>query len=116
SSLQLRIGSVLDDFLALLTIFEIIALGQLALYPFSLYTVGSLPWYQAQVLYGLAPLSPLLLIILLYAWIARLILGVVRKRSLRVNNFVQTLSEVMRGRSKSNSSPERFILLRYPGL
>ena len=114
--MQLRIGGVLDDVLVLLTIFEIIALGQLALYPFSLYTVGTFPWYQAQALHGLAPLSPLLLFILLYAWIARLILGVVRKHSIRVNNFMQTLSEVMRGRIKPNASLQRFSILRYPGL
>src|SRR5207249_4060379 len=92
------------------------ALGQLALYPFSLYTAGSVAWYQAQALYGLAPLSPLLMIILLYAWILRLTLGVVRKHSIRVNNFMQALSEIVTGRSKPNSTPKRFVLLRHPGL
>ena len=114
--MRLRIGSVFDDALALLVIFEIIALGQLALYPFSIYTVGSFAWYQAQVLHRLTPLSQLLLILLLYAWLARLILRVAKKRSIRVNKFVQTLSEIGRGRSKPNSSPEKLIILRYPGL
>ena len=114
--MRLRIGNVLDDALALLVIFEIIALGQLAAYPFSLYTVGSFAWYQALVLQGLAPLSPLLLVLLLYAWLARLTLRVARKRSIRVNKFIQFLSELMRTRLKQNSSPEQFIILRYPGL
>ena len=115
-SLRLRIGFVLDDALALLMIFEIIALGQLALYPFSLYTVGSFAWYQAQMFRWLVSLSPILLILLLYAWLARLILRVARKRSIRVNKFIQFLSELVRTRLKQNSSPEQFIILRYPGL
>src|SRR6267378_7886066 len=114
--LQLRIGFVLDDALALLTIFETIALGQLVLYPFSLNTSGSFAWYQAQMFRGLAPLAPILLVLLLYAWLARLILKAGRKHSTGLDKFSRTLSEKVRGLDKPNSSQAKFILLHHPQL
>jgi hypothetical protein len=116
SSLKLKVGGVVDDAIALLAIYEIIALGLLASNPFSLYTVGSFAWYLAQLLHGISALSPFLLIVLLYAWLARMILRSARKRSIRVNKFMQTLSEVVRGLDKPNSSTENFIILRHPML
>src|SRR5438552_16772013 len=95
-SLRLRIGFVVDDALALLTIFETIALGQLVLYPFSLYTSGSFAWYQAQMLRGLVPLSPILLVLLLYALLARLILTGPRKHSAGLDSFPRALPEKLR--------------------
>src|SRR5438309_12106041 len=115
-SLRLRIGFVVDDALALLTIFETIALGQLVLYPFSLYTPGSFAWYQAQMFRGLVPLSPILLIPLLYAWLAKLILKAARKHSTGIDKFSRTLAEKVRGLDKPNSSQAKFILLHHPGL
>src|SRR5437899_1172319 len=115
-SLRLRIGFVLDDALALLTIFETIALGQLVLHPFSLYTGGSFAWYQAQMFRGLAALSPILLVLLLYAWLARLILKVGRKHSTGLDKFSRTLSEKVRGLDKPNSYQAKFILLHHPRL
>ena len=115
--MRLSIGFVLDDALALLAIFETIALGQLVLHPFSLYTGGSFAWYQAQMFRGLAPLSPILLVLLLYAWLARLILKVGRKHSIGLDRFSRTLSEKVRGPDKPNSSQAKFILLLlHPGL
>jgi len=115
-SLRLRIGFVLDDALALLMIFEIIALGQLALYPFSLYNVGSFAWYQAQMFRWLVPLSPILLVLLLYAWLAGLILKVGRKHSAGLDKFSRTLAEKVRSLDKPNSPQAKFILLHHPGL
>src|SRR2546427_5099726 len=115
-SLRLRIGFVLDDALALLAIFETIALGQLVLYPFSLYTIGSFAWYQAQMFHGLVPLAPILLVLLLYAWLARLILKVGRKHSTGLDKFSRTLSEKVRGPDKPNPSQVKFILLHHPRL
>src|SRR5438445_9023823 len=115
-SLRLSIRFVLDDALALLAIFETIALGQLVLHPFSLYTGGSFASYQAQMLRGLTPLSPILLAFLLYAWLARLILKVGRKHSTGLDRFSRTLSEKVRGLDKPNSSQVKFILLHHPGL
>src|SRR5438477_6938359 len=93
SFLRLRIGFVLDDALALLTIFETIALGQLVLYPFSLYTGGSFAWYQEQMFRGLVPFSPILLVLLLYAWLVRLILIGARKYSAGLDRFSRAFSE-----------------------
>ncbi|OLC62894.1 hypothetical protein AUH73_03495 [archaeon 13_1_40CM_4_53_4] len=73
--MRVRIGGVLDDALALMAIFETIAIGQLVLYPFSFYTVGSFAWYQAQAFRWLVPLSPLMLVLLLYSWVAILALS-----------------------------------------
>ena len=115
-SLWRRIGYILDDALALLAIFETIALGQLVLYPYSFYTIGSFAWYQAQIFRGLVPLSPILLVLLLYAWLARLTPRVARKHSVRVNRFLQAFPGIVRGPGKPKSSPEKFIILRYPGL
>src|SRR5207245_4418159 len=94
-SLRVSIGAVLDDVLALVAIFETIALGQLVLYPFSFYAVGSFAWYQAQVFRDLVPLSPLLLVVLLYSWLAILALRLSRKHSIRLNGFLQALSRVV---------------------
>src|SRR5947208_11705417 len=116
SFLQLRIGFVVDDGLALLTIFETIALGQLVLYPFSLYTSGSFAWYQAQMFRGLVPLSPILLVILLYAWLARLILTGARKHSTGLDRFSRALSVRVRGLDRANSSQAKFILLHHARL
>src|SRR5438477_939886 len=115
-SLRLRIGFVLDDALALLTIFETIALGQLVLYPFSLYTSGSFAWYQAQMFRGLVPLSPILLVLLLYAWLARLVLTGARKYSAGLDRFSRAFSERVRGLDRPNSSQAKFILLHHPRL
>src|SRR5439155_12205413 len=94
-----------------------IALGQLVLHPFSLYTGGSFASYQAQMFRGLASLSPILLAFLLYAWLARLILKVGRKHSTGLDRFSRTLSEKVRGLDKPNSSQAKFILLLlHPGL
>ena len=114
--MRLRIGFVVDDALALLTIFETIALGQLVLYPFSLYTSGSFAWYQAQMFRGLVPLSPILLVLLLYAWLARLVLTGARKHSTRLDRFSRALSEKVRDLDKPNSSQAKFILLHHPRL
>ena len=114
--MRIGVGGVLDDVLALLLIFETIALGQLAIDPFSLYTVGSFAWYQAQIVSRLSPLSPLLVIVLLYAWLAKLILKVARKRSIQVDRFTRALSEIVKGRNKSSQDPEKLILLRHPEL
>src|SRR5437667_12794322 len=115
-SLRLRIGFVVDDALALLTIFETIALGQLVLYPVSLYTSGSFDWYQAQMFRGLVPLSPILLVLLLYAWLARLVLTGARKHSAGLDRFSRALSEKVRDLDKPNSSQAKFILLHHPRL
>src|SRR5467141_54725 len=115
-SLRLNIRFVLDDALALLAIFETIALGQLVLHPFSLYTSGSFASYQAQMFRGLAPLSSVLLALLLYAWLARLILKVGRKHSIWLDRFSRIFSEKVRGPDGQNSSQTKFILLHHPGL
>ncbi|OLC82486.1 MAG: hypothetical protein AUJ08_06390 [Thaumarchaeota archaeon 13_1_40CM_3_50_5] len=114
--MRLSIGFVLDDAMALLAIFETIALGQLVLHPFSLYTGGSFASYQARMFRGLAPLSPILLALLLYAWLARLILKVGRKHSTGLDRFSRTLSEKVRGLDKPNPSQAKFILLHHPRL
>src|SRR2546425_12572540 len=115
-SLRPRIAFVLGDALALLIIFDTIALGQWVLPPFSLYTGGSFVWYQAQMFRGLAALSPILLVLLLYAWLARLILNVGRKHSTGLDKFSRTLSEKVSGLDKPNSPQAKFILLHYPRL
>ena len=114
--MRLSIGFVLDDAMALLAIFETIALGQLVLHPFSLYTGGSFASYQAQMFRGLAPLSPILLALLLYVWLARLILKVGRKQSTGLDRFSRTLSEKVKGPDKPNPSQAKFILLHHPRL
>ncbi|TMI35628.1 hypothetical protein E6H26_05990, partial [Candidatus Bathyarchaeota archaeon] len=114
--MHVSIGAVLDDALALITIFETIALGQLVSYPFSLYTVGSLAWYQTQVLRWLVPLSPLLLVLLLYAWLAIIALRAAKKHSVPVNRLVQVLSRAIRRLDSLDSSAEKFIALHHPQL
>ena len=114
--MHVSIGAVLDDALALITIFETIALGQLVSYPFSLYTVGSLAWYQTQVLRWLVPLSPLLLVLLLYAWLAIIALRAAKKHSVPVNRLVEVLSRAIRRLDSLDSSAEKFIALHHPQL
>lgn len=110
-----RIGGVLDLVLAILLTFETIALGQLALDPYSLYTVGTFAWYQAQVFRDLSRLSPVLVVLLLYAWLARLILSLACNRSVRAEKFARTLSKIVKGRNES-SKDGKLVLLRYPEL
>ena len=112
--MHVSIGAVLDDALALITIFETIALGQLVFYPFSFYTVGSFAWYQAQAFRGLALVSPLLLVLLLYAWLAILAVRVTRKHSVQLTNFVRALSEAVRGSDARSSSMETSVVLDHP--
>src|SRR6266704_4943243 len=115
-SLRVSIGAVLDDALALLAIFETIALGQLVLYPFSFYSVGSFAWYQAQALRELALLSPLLLVLLLYSWLAIFAVRVARKHSVRLNKFVHALARAVRRSDPQASATEKFLVLHHPRL
>ena len=114
--MRVNVGTVLDDALALMTIFEMIALGQLVLFPFSFYTVGSFAWYQAQILRWLVPFSPLLLVLLLYAWLAILALRAAKKHSVPVYRLVQVLSRAMSRLDTQDSSAEKFLVLRHPRL
>lgn len=109
-------GDIFNGVLALVLIFEIISLGQLALNPFSLYTVGSFAWYQAQLFRDLSPLSPLLLVLLLYAWLARLVLNLARKRSIQAETLARTLSDLVKGRHESGRGLEKLTIFRYPEL
>lgn len=112
--MRIGIGRVLDAMLASFLIFETIALGQLALNPYSLFTIGTVAWYQAQVFRDLSPLSSVLVVLLLYGWLARLTLNFARKRSIWAEKFARTLSKIVKGRKKSGRDPEKLILLRYP--
>ena len=112
--MRVSIGAVLDDALALVAIFETIALGQLVFYPFSFYTVGSFAWYQAQAFRGLALVSPLLLVLLLYAWLAILAVRVTRKHSVQLTNFVRALTEAVKGSDARSSSMETSVVLDHP--
>jgi len=114
--LRVRIGGVLDDALALMAIFETIAIGQLVLYPFSFYTVGSFAWYQAQAFRWLVPLSPLMLVLLLYSWVAILALSASRRRSVRINSFVRAFSQTVKRLDTQGSSAEKFVVLQHPRL
>ncbi|PYX59900.1 MAG: hypothetical protein DMG73_07610 [Acidobacteria bacterium] len=115
-SLRVSIGAVLDDVLALVAIFETIALGQLVLYPFSFYTVGSFAWYQAQAFRRLSLLSPLVLVLLLYAWLATLAVRITREHSVRLDRFVHALARTV-GRSDTEASAtEKFLVLHHPRL
>ena len=114
--MRVRIGGVLDDALALMAIFETIALGQLVLYPFSFYTVGSSAWYQAQAFRWLVLASPLLLVVLLYSWVVILALRVSRNLSVRINSFVRAFSEALKRLDTQVSSTEEFFVLQHPRL
>jgi hypothetical protein len=112
--LRFNIGAVVDDALALLLIFETIALGQLVVYPFSFYTVGSFAWYQAQAFRGLALLSPLFLVLLLYAWLAILAVRVTRKRSVRLNRFVLVFQKALGSYDTTSFWAEKSSVLKHP--
>src|SRR5436309_15173371 len=99
-----------------MAIFETIALGQLVLYPFSFYTVGSLAWYQAQAFRWLGLASPLLLVVLLYSWVAILALSAFRRHSVRTNSFVRAFSQAVKRLDTQGSSAEKFVVLQHPRL
>src|SRR5439155_9347673 len=99
-----------------MAIFETIALGQLVLYPFSFYTVGSSAWYQAQAFRWLVLASPLLLVVLLYSWVVILALRVSRNLSVRINSFVRAFSEALKRLDTQVSSTEEFFVLQHPRL
>ena len=99
-----------------MAIFETIAIGQLVLYPFSFYTVGSFAWYQAQAFRWLVPLSPLMLVLLLYSWVAILALSASRRRSERINSFVRAFSQTVKRLDTQGSSAEKFVVLQHPRL
>ena len=110
------LGSLVDDALALLLTFQAIALGQLVFYPYSIFTIGSLAWYEARILGSLAPISPLLVVLLLYSWLVVLILKYAQSHSLKIASLIQPLTEIVRRPVRPSVSREEFVLLRNPRL
>src|SRR5205807_5463798 len=77
---------------------------------------GSFAWYQAQAFRELSLLSPLLLVILLYSWLAIFAVRVTGKHSVRLNKFVLALAKAVRRSDTEASATERFLILHHPRL
>lgn len=111
-----NLGGFLDDALGLLIFFQIAILLQLVLIPYSVYSSGSLAWYEAEIFGWLAPLSPILLIFLLYAWAFRGVVQAGRKRSVWLDRIAQPFSVMVKRVHLSSASLGNLRILSHPRL